>query len=64
MNLRHRTSTLCPNTSLFRSVGTILDNDAAPLFSVDDVSVDEGGNLVFTVTRTGDAQAAQTVDNV
>ncbi|MCP8690515.1 retention module-containing protein, partial [Marinobacterium sedimentorum] len=42
-------------------VGTILDNDAAPVFSVDDVSVDEGGNLVFTVTRSGDAQANQSV---
>uniref|UniRef100_UPI000A6B7F93 retention module-containing protein n=1 Tax=Marinobacterium profundum TaxID=1714300 RepID=UPI000A6B7F93 len=42
-------------------VGTILDNDAAPSFSVNDVSTDEGGNLVFTVTRTGDAQASQSV---
>ncbi|MCP8690550.1 Calx-beta domain-containing protein, partial [Marinobacterium sedimentorum] len=42
-------------------IGTILDNDAGAVFSVDDVSVDEGGNLVFTVTRSGDAQTDQAV---
>lgn len=34
-------------------VGTILDDDAGPSFSIDDVSVTEGGTLGFTVTKTG-----------
>ncbi len=41
-------------------IGTILDNDVVsdPLLSVSDTSVAEGGNLVFTVTRSGDVSAA------
>jgi Ca2+-binding RTX toxin-like protein len=42
-------------------VGTITDNDPAPVFSVADASIDEGGLMSFTVTRTGDAQASQSV---
>ncbi|HVZ42985.1 MAG TPA: Calx-beta domain-containing protein, partial [Ramlibacter sp.] len=42
--------------------GTILDDDGAPSFSISGGSVSEGGQVTFTVTRTGDAQADQTVD--
>jgi hypothetical protein len=48
-----------------QGVGTIVDNDEPPppppppppVFSVSDASVTEGGNLVFTVTKTGAAVA-------
>ncbi|GJE61123.1 hypothetical protein MPOCJGCO_3244 [Methylobacterium trifolii] len=44
------------------ATGTIADNDPAPVFSIANApSVTEGGQLVYTVTRTGDAQGAQTV---
>ena len=42
--------------------GSIIDDDGAPIFSIDSVRVTEGGQLVFTVTRSGDAQADQTVN--
>ncbi|MBK8660266.1 MAG: hypothetical protein IPN22_15720 [Bacteroidetes bacterium] len=32
------------------------------MFSIANASATEGGQITFTVTRTGDAQAAQTVD--
>ncbi|HEY9097967.1 MAG TPA: retention module-containing protein, partial [Thiobacillus sp.] len=41
---------------------TITDNDPAPVFSVANASITEGGLMTFTVTRTGDAQAAQSVN--
>ena len=58
------------------ATGTILDDGTGPLppgstgtpdddrtgFSVDDVSISEGGLMTFTVTRSGDAAADQTVD--
>ena len=34
-------------------VGTIVDDDAGPVFSINDASATEGGGLVFTVTKTG-----------
>ncbi len=57
-------------------VGTIIDDGTGPgpfdpgpgadddttSFSIGDVSISEGGLMTFTVTRTGDAEAAQTVD--
>ena len=36
-------------------------NDPAPIFNVSGASLTEGGVMTFTVTRTGNAQAAQTV---
>ena len=36
-----------------QGIGTINDNDASPSFSVNDVSVTEGGNLSFVVTKSG-----------
>ena len=42
--------------------GSIIDDDGAPIFSIDSVRVTEGGQLIFTVTRSGDAQADQTVN--
>ncbi|MEW5965932.1 MAG: retention module-containing protein, partial [Pseudomonadota bacterium] len=44
------------------ATGTITDDDGAPSFSVNNVTIGEGGLMTFTVTRTGDAQATQTVD--
>lgn len=42
--------------------GTINDNDTPPVsFSIADASVTEGGSVVFTVTRSGDASGAVTV---
>ena len=40
---------------------TIVDNDQTT-FSVDSVEVSEGGLMTFTVTRTGDSVANQTID--
>merc|ERR1712023_316801 len=46
-----------------QGVGTITDNDDLPSFSIDDVSQAETiGNMVFTVTRTGDSTQTSTVD--
>ena len=42
--------------------GNILDNDIPTVFSVGNASIDEGGLMSFTVTRTGDAQADQSVN--
>jgi len=36
-----------------QGVGTIHDDDSGAVFTVNDVSVSEGGNLVFTVTKAG-----------
>ena len=37
-----------------QGIGTILDNDAQPSFSINDVTVDENdGTITFTVTKTG-----------
>lgn len=36
-----------------QGIGTITNDDPAPAFSVNNVSVSEGGNLVFTVTKSG-----------
>ena len=36
-----------------QAVGTILNDDAAPSFAINDVTRAEGENLVFTVTRSG-----------
>ena len=43
------------------STGTILDNDQS-VISIADTSVTEGGNLVFTVSRTLDSEQSQTVN--
>lgn len=43
------------------AIGTIVDDDAAPTFSIGGGSATEGNGVVFTVTRTGDAEANQTV---
>ena len=45
------------------ALGTILDNDAAPTLSVNDVSTDEAaGSVNFTVTMSGGSGQAITVD--
>ncbi|WP_432823519.1 Calx-beta domain-containing protein, partial [Trichloromonas sp.] len=44
-----------------QGVGSIADNDTTS-FSIGNVSISEGGLMTFTVTRTGDAEADQTVD--
>jgi 3-phytase len=41
--------------------GTITDDDPAPIFSIAAAEATEGNDLVFTITRTGDAQAEQSV---
>ncbi|NET00251.1 MAG: DUF4114 domain-containing protein [Sphaerospermopsis sp. SIO1G1] len=41
--------------------GTINNNDPAPVFSIAAADALEGGDIVFTVTRTGDAQTHQSV---
>ena len=43
------------------ATGTILDNDQSGI-SIADTSVTEGGNLVFTVSRTLDSEQSQTVN--
>ena len=42
--------------------GTINNDDAAPVFSIAAASATEGSAINFTVTRTGDAQASQSVN--
>ncbi len=43
-------------------VGNILDNEALPVISIDDVSVDEGGLATFTVTLSEVSSLDSTVD--
>ena len=44
------------------ATGTIVDDDAAPVFSIASASAAEGSAITFTVTRTrADAQASQSV---
>lgn len=43
-------------------VGTINDNDPGPAFSINDVSVAEGGTLSFTVTKTGATEKTHNVN--
>jgi 3-phytase len=43
------------------ATGTINNNDAAPVFAIASASATEGNAIAFTVTRTGDAQATQSV---
>lgn len=45
-----------------QGVGTINDDDAGPAFSVNNVSVSEGGNLVFTVTKSGATSKSHNVN--
>ena len=51
--------------ALGTATGTIIDNDAPPTYTIDDVSIQEGDSgtqdLVFTVTKTGDTKFASTV---
>ncbi|MGN7610517.1 Calx-beta domain-containing protein [Magnetococcales bacterium HHB-1] len=46
------------------ATGTILNDEPAPAFSIDAASASEGDTLTFTVTRTGDAEAVQTVNYI
>ena len=51
--------------SVAQGVGTIVDDDAAPpppSFAISDVTVVEGGTLVFTVTKTGTGSGSYTVN--
>lgn len=41
--------------------GVIDDNDAAPAFSIADVTTSEGGNLLFTVTKSGSTSQSHDV---
>ena len=43
------------------ATGTITNDDAAPVFAIASASANEGGAITFTVTRTGNAQATQSV---
>ena len=43
------------------ATGTINDAQTAPTFAISGGSATEGGQVTFTVTRTGDAQAAETI---
>ena len=43
------------------ATGTLNNDDAAPVFAIASSSTTEGGAITFTVTRTGDAQATQSV---
>ncbi len=49
------------STSQNTTTYTITDNDSASL-AIDDVTVTEGGDLVFTVSLTGDVQGGVSVD--
>ena len=54
-------ATVAGKASTDNGTGTILDNDGPPAFSVNDVTVSEGGLATFTITRSGDLSQAQSV---
>ncbi len=43
------------------AIGTINNDDAAPVFTIASANAPEGNAIAFTVTRSSDAQAAQSV---
>ncbi|BAY09969.1 Calx-beta domain-containing protein [Calothrix sp. NIES-2098] len=43
------------------AIGTITNDDLAPIFAIADASGVEGGAIAFTITRTGDAQAEESL---
>lgn len=47
-----------------QGVGTIIDNDVAsgPSFSINNVTVDQGANAVFTITKTGSTSSTITIN--
>ena len=45
-------------------VGTILNDDAAPTFTINDISASEGNILTFTVTKTGATAIAHDVNYI
>ena len=45
-----------------QSIGTITNDDGAPSFAVNNVSVSEGGNLTFTVTKSGATSKAHNIN--
>ncbi len=45
-----------------QATGTINNDDSAPSFSINNVSISEGGNLSFTVTKTGAASQTHAVN--
>ncbi len=45
-----------------QGVGTIVDDDTAPSFSINNASATEGGTLAFTVTRSGPTTGSYTVN--
>ena len=56
--------TVPTNATIFdaQGIGTITNDDAEPTISIDDVSITEGGNLVFTVSLTNASYQTITVD--
>lgn len=62
VNVNLTNSTNSATISDAQGVGTINDDDGAPSFSVDDVSVTEGGNLVFTITKSGTTEVTHAID--
>lgn len=57
-------SNASPGTSIVvaEANGTITDNDVATTLSIANASGNEGSNLVFTVTRSGDLSQAQSIN--
>jgi concanavalin A-like lectin/glucanase superfamily protein/Calx-beta domain-containing protein len=55
-----------PNGSVAPGTGTIVNDDAQPSFSIDDVTMNEGNSgttsFVFTVTKTGSTASSSSVD--
>lgn len=45
-----------------QGIATINENDPAPSFAINNVSVSEGGNLVFTVTKSGSTTLTHAVN--
>src|SRR5215212_7246133 len=61
VSLSNATNGAWISSSAGTATGTILNDDAAPSFAIANSSVSEGGLVTFTVTRTGDAQATESV---
>jgi len=52
------------NASAVAGVGTITNDDTDPSLSINAVSINEGGNLIFTVTLVGNTTMSHSVDYV
>lgn len=61
LTLSNPSSSAIIDSTAGAATGTINDNDSGPVFSIDNPSVSEGGDLVFTVTKSGGTSKSHNV---